>query len=242
MRSLPNHLEVYITSDGSPTLSTRREDGYIEKMHHSGGALSESLFLYGEAFDLACAKGWPLRVLSVGLGLAYNELIAFAKTPESQLNELHIHSFETDAELSGGFANWLNSDTPESQLGLLYEEVLGLVASAHSLEPSELKSRAKDAWRAGRFKLHGRFPEEAHGLEPFNVVFFDAFSSKMSPELWLETAMFETFSKLLAPRCVLTTYAATGALNRVLRQLQFDLVDKPGFQGKRQCTLAIRGG
>jgi tRNA U34 5-methylaminomethyl-2-thiouridine-forming methyltransferase MnmC len=54
--------------------------------------------------------------------------------------------------------------------------------------------------------------------------------------------LVEQLGRILAPQAVLATYAATGTMNRALRTLGFKILEKPGFQGKRESTLAVRGG
>ncbi|NJL25980.1 MAG: hypothetical protein HC902_12985 [Calothrix sp. SM1_5_4] len=82
MNEYPSSIEVLTTKDGSPTLAFRREDGYVEKMHHADGAVSESFYIYGEALEICrrnIGPGEPVRAISVGLGLGYNELIAIGR-------------------------------------------------------------------------------------------------------------------------------------------------------------------
>lgn len=242
MRNLPGHLNVYMTADGSPTLMLKRADHYGEKMHHSGGALSESLYIYKMALDEVLTRGWPLRVVSVGLGLAYNELITLAALTEDQIERCDIYSFEVDCTLIEGFQNWLNQDVASSELADVYRRVAASVARAFDLTTETLRSRAKTALNTGRLELRGAFPERAEDLHDIHLVYFDAFSNKMSPEMWQESALIETWQRNLAANCVLATYARTGGLNRVLKKLGFELLPKSGFMGKRESTLAIRVG
>ena len=75
---------IVTTADGSPSLSIEDSSGYVEKMHHAAGAMSESIYIYGEAVQKVLDRRWPLRVLSVGLGLGYNELITAASGGKSE--------------------------------------------------------------------------------------------------------------------------------------------------------------
>lgn len=236
MAGLPPQLEILKTSDGSPTISYKRADGYIEKMHHSGGALTESLYIYHHGLDLALREGCPPHVVSLGLGLGYNELIAIAEFHRRNQAEYKVWSFEADDFLREQFANWLIGK--ESPLHPVYDEILNAIEVHFKI--SGLKKIAALQLEKENLQLRGPYPADISGVENVGVFFFDAFSNKMSPELWREMDMLSSLKELLSPHAVLCTYAATGALNRVLKQLGFKLLDRPGFQGKRESTLAIR--
>jgi tRNA U34 5-methylaminomethyl-2-thiouridine-forming methyltransferase MnmC len=239
--TLPSDMEILTTGDGSPTLAFKRADGYVEKMHHTAGALGESLYIYREALRLALEFPRPLRVLSLGLGLGYNEMITVAglHRADSEAQDWEIWSFEALPYLRDGFAVWLRGASGGG-LDAVFERVLEGVAGAHDLEPRRLKSWLSSALAGGRLHLMGAFPQAAAGLDKINVIYYDAYSGKMDPHLWGEEHLKARLGACAAPRCVLATYAATGALNRALKGLGFRLLPKAGFEGKRQSTLAVR--
>lgn len=233
MRALPDDIDIFITADGSPTLVFTRSDGYVEKMHHTGGALAESLYIYREALR----EGEGCRVLSVGLGLGYNELITLAEFARRGLGEFKIYSFEALPVLREGFTDWA-AGRLDSRLANVVDDVARRVAAESGV--ANLKELTVDALADGRLELRGAFPAELTGVTQIDTVYYDAYSNKMDPELWIETLLTESLGPCLAPRCRLATYAATGALKRALKRLGFGLRDKAGFQGKRQSTLAVR--
>lgn len=236
---LPRNCEIFITADGSPTLQWRNDEGYGEKMHHSAGALSESVFIYHSGLARALELGFaPPRILSLGLGLGYNEFLAIAELGKRQVPDWKLWSFETQAFLRDGFREFLQDK--DGAVSDLYSKVLALVAARLDLDPARLKSWIAEAAESGTLELRGSFPEDTHAVTGCTCVFFDAYSKKMNPELWEERRLISALKSLLAPRALLTTYAATGSLNRVLRALGFRLMPRPGFQGKRESTLAIR--
>lgn len=232
---LPQEFEIFRTEDGSPTLSFRHRN-VVEKMHHSKGALNESLYIYGEALKICLNEGWPVRVLSVGLGLGYNELIAAAVCLERGLSrsDAHIWSFENLPFLRESFQAWLQEQP--SALAEIYKEIGESISQQFAVSEHSLKQFLRDS-----LELRTSYPEDTSQIENVSCVFFDAYSSKMSPELWGEETLHSNLLRFIAPQCVLTTYAATGNLKRALRALDFQLIPKLGFSGKRDCTLAIRG-
>lgn len=240
MRPLPSFIEIFETRDGSPTLIHQRADGYTEKMHHSGGALSESFYIYHEALKDIILRGWRPRILSVGLGLGYNEMIAIAELLDAGLEDWRVWSFEASDELRDEFVTWLRTSEPQSELHRVHDKVCGLVAAKFGASASGLKQAIAHHLNQGQLSIHGAFPDSEVGVCDVNLVFYDAYSRKMDPHLWTEEGMVRAFDPLLSPQASFTTYAATGSLNRSLKQLGFRLTAKPGFDGKRESTLAIR--
>jgi tRNA U34 5-methylaminomethyl-2-thiouridine-forming methyltransferase MnmC len=236
MTGLPPQLEIYRTADSSPTISYKRADGHIEKMHHSGGALTESLYIYHYGLNMALNEGCPPHVVSLGLGLGYNELITLAEFQRRNQVAFKIWSFEADEYLRLQFTQWLQGQS--GALGAIYDEITTSIETHFKI--SGLKATAAKHFQNESLQLRGSYPVDTNDVKDVGVFFFDAFSNKMSPELWQELDMRATLSQLLSPHALLCTYAATGALNRVLKQLEFHLLDRPGFQGKRESTLAIR--
>lgn len=238
MQGLASEFEIFTTADGSPTLIYRRADGYLEKMHHSGGAFNESMYIYHHGLCQALDQGILPRVVSVGLGLAYNELIAIAEFHRRGLSNWRLWSFEAIPYLQNGFIEWLKMNRDESELTRILDLASEKV-SRHFHLP-QLKELAAQAWFDGRLILRQSFPNDTTEVHDIGVVFYDAYSNKMSPELWQETELQKVLQKMLAPHALLCTYAATGSLNRVLKNLGFKLLTRPGFLGKRESTLAIR--
>lgn len=227
---LPPDITLETTNDGSPTLAIRRADGRVEKMHHAGGAISETRFIYGQALEVARADRRPVRALSIGLGLGYNELLTLA-APGS--DDTTIFSFEALALLRTEFRAWAGGDDS------------GVLAATQTrvaeLCGPDVRRAAGRALAEGRLRLLGAFPEAARGVTQVNLVYFDVFSNQMDPHLWDEDMLVETCAPLLAEDCVWASYAATGTLNRALARLGFTRLKKAGFKRKPQSTLAVRG-
>lgn len=237
MNSLPRDICLFETRDGSPTLAFRREDGYVEKMHHTGGALSESLYIYHHALIQVLDLGISApRALSVGLGLAYNEMITVAECRSRGIADFEILSFESRDWLREIFVAWSEGSGHHD----VTDRVAELVAGHFGLEVETLRTAVRTALAEGRLQIRGPFPSELDSGDLANLVYYDAYSSKMNPDLWSEALLVDRLGPHLDSTCVLSTYAATGTLNRALAHLGFRRLERAGFEGKRQCTLAIR--
>lgn len=233
-------FEVTVTADGSPSLRIADSAGYVEKMHHTDGALSESLYIYGNAIEETLNRGWPLRVLSLGLGLGYNELIVATQALKHHVDPANarLYSFEIEPVLSRNFIAWIHSE--ESAFSSLYDNILQKLEATFQMAGLKICSWLQDAFKQNQWSIRSRFPDEATDITGISCMLYDAFSNKMSPELWSEEVLTSQLQKQCSNDCVFTTYAATGALNRALRNAGFKKVERRGFSGKRESTLAIR--
>jgi tRNA U34 5-methylaminomethyl-2-thiouridine-forming methyltransferase MnmC len=128
----------------------------------------------------------------------------------------------------------------ENELDTLFNQVLVQVAGRLNIPAIDLNLALRHGLIMGQLELRSTFPADSDGVQGCNCIFYDAFSKKMDPQLWNETELQNILAKLTAPKCVLASYAATGALNRVLKNLGFHLTGRPGFEGKRESTLAER--
>jgi len=78
-----------------------------EAMHSLRGAFSETVYIYGTAIRLAAERGFNERVLSMGLGLGYVELLAAAIALHTG-RQVRGESFEIVPELRDYFRAWLD--------------------------------------------------------------------------------------------------------------------------------------
>lgn len=232
-------LEVYITKDGSPTLIFRKDDSYMEKMHHSGGAWTETLYIYYPAVEKAFSHPAP-RLLSLGLGLGYNELMICAHELKNQCQPSLIHSFEIEPLLQKEFMGFLKGQ-PSSLLDGCHSLVLDGVSKHFQLPAGELRDFVSDKISRKELLLLGPYPESCPKDQKYEAILYDAFSSKMNPQLWSEPFLKSQFQNLCASDCVFATYAATGALKRALLSLNFTRVPRSGFSGKRDASFYLRG-
>ncbi len=240
-----SQFQFEATEDGSPTarILEAGSEAPSEAMHSLRGAFSETVYIYGAALNRASHEGFPERVLSMGLGLGYVELLASAVALKAG-RKLEGESFEIIPELRDYFKAWVTreGDCPED-FAKAYDdicartakEVLGDENKANDVRSSFNAALEADAW----FLRHDLNPETRFA-HPFGVICFDAFSSKSTPDLWTEDFLLEFLKKAAAPNCVLSTYACTGSLKRALKSEGFEITIREGFSSKRDSTFAIR--
>lgn len=272
--TLFNLFDIEYTADGSPTLRLKkplnekitqsdktldRAPEFVKKtesMHHSGGAATETFYIYTSPFkrmhelilDKKVSFNEHVNIGVVGLGLAYIELsllpclISQQHLPEA-LN-YKVLSFEKEDELILNFKKWIASEknTP------LYDEVYAALKKIGGFDIAKIeifktlmgKSSAIEWDIKGELSL-----ETLHRLisleNRFNFVAFDAFSQSTDIPLWKEEFLEGFFKMACAEDCVFTTYACTGLLKRKLTENNFVVIKRKGFSGKRDATLALRG-
>ena len=229
--------EILKTQDGSPTLKALQLSTQ-ESMHHSGGAWSETLYIYGTALELLKQIQKPWRVLSVGLGLAYNEMMTLASLQAHQQNLQTLTSFEADTYLRESLDAWLQKESCD--LGSTYDDIKSLCENHFG--STQLLFKLQQSRKKQKWNLLGALGDAGCRISnPHHLIYYDAFSSRSNPELWNEDFLNKFLVAYAAPQCIFATYACTGSLKRALRQQGFLTKIRAGFQGKRDSTLAIRG-
>lgn len=236
MRWQKHGFSVETTADGSPTLRGERES-----MHHSGGALAETLLIYGAPLRELFAGLEVPRVFSLGLGLGYVELVT-ARLALAAGKPFELETRESEEVLVETFLAWLGGERGTFEAEIYEGLGQALVATEPGPDLEALKSELLRARGTGAWVLSGRLGEA--GEPPrgrFHGFMYDAFSSKTSPELWSEEALRGLLQRHGETDCLFSTYACTGNLKRSLRAEGFFLELREGFRGKRHSTLGRRG-
>lgn len=78
-------------------------------------------------------------------------------------------------------------------------------------------------------------PQEAR----YNIVYYDAFSPTVQPELWSEQ-VFKKVYKAMQVNSVLVTYSSKGSVVRTLKSCGFEVEKLPGPKGKRHIVRALK--
>lgn len=223
------------TEDGSPTL---RLAPTWEPMHALDGAYTETLYIYAPTIADALKTKETPRILSVGLGLGYNEILTACEALKKSKNtQVFVDSYESIPELRQNFQNWIKNK--EAELAPTYEKILALFAKTYSQAEESIKAYLKAQITSGKLTLHDAITPTTK-FEKSQGILFDAFSSKSSPELWTEEFLNYFVETATDKTCYLSTYASKGTLHRTLRQYNFESEKRKGFGKKRESTFARR--
>lgn len=234
-------LEIKLTEDGSPTAYfTGDSEERGETMHSLKGALSETLYIYGSPQELVRTQLTKPHLFSLGLGLGYFEIISSALSIKYSQPLLGV-TYEISEDLRNGFFNWLKSSSEPTELGPVYQTILALVSQKFNFSEEQIYLNLKNSIKEGDWQLYKELTASTPILQKSNIIAFDAFSSKSSPELWNREFLDYFLKNAAAEQCLFSTYACTGHLKRALKDAEFELHIREGFASKRDSTLALRG-
>ncbi len=240
--TLSDRFNFITTEDGSPSLSFRQgPETYSESMHNLKGAFGETVYVYGKALSRINDLNLNPHVMSLGLGIGYNEILSAATFVRTKkIDHAEIDSFEIDSDLRKYFAAWINDAEVPVEFQKCYDTILALTAKSTTVAGEGIKAALAQLLKSDRLRLREALAPTISFDRKYSCFLFDAFSSKTSPELWSEEFLTDFLSKTAEPRAVFSTYACTGNLKRTLSSLGFALEIREGFSSKRDCTFAVR--
>lgn len=254
-----SHLQWMVSDDGSLTLW---DDRLQESFHGSYGAVSESIIIYlvnGGVIDRLASRE-PTHLFEVGLGTATNMLLTAALAevlrtpleysavephllPSALLQQLDLPRRLVDSQLqsavltSSDSATVLFSQDFQSALERVTEDFLSRF-TAQIVEPTQLS--LGDHSQLTIYPSVLEVADVSHLSGCMNVVYFDAFSPKNSPELW-NAAAFRLLYDLLTAGGQLATYCVKGSVRRDMQKVGFVVRKHPGPQGgKREVLVASK--
>lgn len=220
-------LHLITTSDGSKTIFN---DEVGENYHSHHGAFQESIhvFLNSGLKYLLQTKSIPnISILEVGFGTGLNFLLSadFCIDNSLHLNYTGIEAFPLPNSIicETGYNAYINSS--------LWDEFLDNYSSSINSE-KELNPYFK--LNIAHCKL-----VDFKADKQFDLLYFDAFASKLQPEMWNDEALSHA-CKFLKKGGVFVTYAITGNLKRSLKNLGFKIEKIPGALGKREMLRAVK--
>lgn len=227
-------FELILSADGSPTLAPT--DG--EAMHNLAGAISETHYCYTQPYAaMAQSLGRQPALLVVGLGLGSIEMLAAA----SEKPPLRIVSFESEPALRAGMTAWLKGEQDSGVIAKAIAAQASAAAKLSACQAETIRERLAAMLNDGRWQIRAELEIASLPPERFQVIAFDAYSKATSPHLWRDDLLAAMLAQCAANEALLSTYAATGALKRAMRNAGFTLLLRAGFGPKRESTLAIRG-
>jgi len=219
--------DVVNTADGSHTVSIPEMNVTYHSRH---GAIRESMHVFigaglrylsgrlGRPYRLE-----PVRLFEMGFGTGLN---AFLTAIEAEKEKIKIYYTAVEQyPLTLEEAGQLN-----------YSETLGHKELFDSLHQSKWKEDVNiNDYCTLRKEQTSLLNFSA--LQPFNLIYYDAFAPAAQPELWTKE-VFEKLFHLLTPGGVLVTYCSKGDVRRAMMAAGFTVTKLPGPPGKREMLRA----
>lgn len=216
--------EIIKTEDGSTTI---RIPDLEENYHSSHGAVQEAKHVFVKHGLKAISKD-SVRVFELGFGTGLNALLSLKFGVENDINIQYfgLEAYPVDIEL-------INELNYVEIIGEEYGEAFHKMHVATWNKPGQISSQFELT------KFEEKIEELKIDVEPFDVVYFDAFGHRAQPEMW-DISVLKKMSDLLVDGGLLVTYAARGQFKRDLKSLGFEIESLPGPPGKREMTRAVK--
>ncbi len=217
---------VVKTGDGSHTVKSPESGEHYHSMH---GALQESEHVFIKNGYHRAGK-WldPLNILEVGFGTGLNAFLTYREhlAEKRRVNYVGVEPFPLSRE----------------NISLLnYPEVVDLRDGKKIWQDMHLLE-GRPGHLADRFVLlllKEKIQEITLRPASFNLIYFDAFSPGVQPEMWT-TGVFQKMYDALENMGVFVTYSASGTVKRALKACGFSVESPPGPGKKREITVAIK--
>jgi tRNA U34 5-methylaminomethyl-2-thiouridine-forming methyltransferase MnmC len=213
--------------DGSSSVF---DTGLNEHFHSVHGAIQESAHIFIRAgLYNALEKFADLNILEVGFGTGLNALMTIADPMLTgrNINYVALEPIPLREEIAAdlNYTNYTEYARFRKEFLKMHKQPANIPAF---LSPLFLFSRMEVKLEDMQFKT-----------EDFNLVFFDAFSPQVQPELWT-TEIFSVIYRSMQTGGILVTYSCKGSVKRALKLAGFRVEQIAGPPGKREITRAFR--
>ena len=172
--------------------------------------------------------GPNVAILELGFGTGLNALLTydFAKANSKMITYCGVEAFPLTA-----------SEVAEMNFTELLTDkgLKKIFTKLHRAQPDEWA--AIDSFFSLK-KVEKRFEAFEESMK-FDLIYHDAFSPNLQPELWDEK-VFEKGYSLLRSGGRLVTYSAKGSVRRAMEYVGFEVEKVPGPPGKREMIRATK--
>jgi tRNA U34 5-methylaminomethyl-2-thiouridine-forming methyltransferase MnmC len=216
--------EIITTSDGSKTIQIV---DWNEQYHSVHGAIQEAMHIYINA-GLLSIKKENISVLEMGFGTGLNCFLTLEQALKSKLtiNYTGVEGYPV---------------TNVEHKALSYAAIIdtSITNYLNTIETCNWNEATTVYTSFLLHKVHSLFETWQAPANTYDLIYFDAFSPNLQPELWT-IAMFNNMFTALKTGGVLVTYCAKGQVKRNLKEAGFTIESLPGPVGKREITRAYK--
>ncbi len=221
--------DLIITGDGSPSLHHAELD---ESYHSRNGALAESKHIYIDAGLLHLVATQPgvdtIRIFELGFGTGLNAALALkaASVLELSIRYTSIEPHPIASKIAAEMAEIHQAGLPE-------------FAHVHSVAWDKSTAILPNFELTKRACTFQQFAEklQLNDDHKFDLIFWDAFGPRVSPQLWLPS-VFSQLAEILREGAQLVTYCSAGHVRRALQSAGLKVEKLAGPAGKREIIRA----
>ncbi|HBG70166.1 MAG: hypothetical protein A2W93_10540 [Bacteroidetes bacterium GWF2_43_63] len=222
-----NKKTLIVTEDGSHTLFLPEINEHYHSIH---GAVAESKHVFIEAgLKPKINNITSINILEVGLGTGLNAALTLL---EAENNKKIVRYFAAEP----------NPISADNIAKLNYADIAGGDRMKEALRAIHEADRERKVLIGDYFVFHyheNKIQQIEFENNFFDVVYFDAFSPGVQPEMWTAD-VFEKIFAAMKPGGILVTYVAKGEVRRTMKACGFAIEKLPGFAGKREMTRAVK--
>ena len=248
--------KIITTSDGSKTIQI---EDWNEQYHSIHGAIQEAKHVFiKHGLLFYCHPEWRLK---------FSKPVSESQAEYGSLNEVEVNRSKRESQIINileiGFGTGLNAFLTLLEAEHSEEQINYVGVEAYPVEADEIKQlnyvEMISKFHQQEFDTMHQLPwEERHKITPyfqlkkqqrffkditgentFDIVYFDAFSARVQPELWTED-IFTIMYKAMKHNGVLVTYSAKGSVRRAMQAVGFNVERLPGPPGKREMLRATK--
>jgi len=216
-------MKIIVTGDGSHTIGLKDTGECYHSIH---GAIQESRHVFIQSGFLTVPRSEsPINILEVGFGTGLNALLTACQghdLPTIQYTAIEPHP------ISNEIWDRLNYAPHSSSAKNIFRKL-------HECNWNEWQSITSNF----RFLKRRETIQDCDLDASYHLVYFDAFSPKLQPELWSST-LFSKLNRAMAPGGILVTYCAKGSVKQALRDAGFEVNRIAGPPGKRHMVRAVK--
>lgn len=221
--------QLIITDDGSHTI---RHSTLGELYHSSRGAVGESMHVFIGAGLSRMPHKQSVAIFEVGFGSGLNCYLTLRNTDQN-VDYHAIEKYPIDADIVQRL-NYVQLDSERA----IFEMLHSAPWIEREIEGND-GAMINDKFRLTKYTADITEFDYAPLTEKFDLIYFDAFSPDIQPELWSEPVMSNMYH-ILKPGGILVTYSSKGLVKRALRSVGFQVERLEGALGKRHMLLATK--
>ena len=225
------------TEDGSKTIYIEDWD---ETYHSKHGAVQEAFHVFiKNGLHHFITDQNKLKIIEIGLGTGLNAFITMLEAEKNKkpIEYVGVEKFpisEKEFELVNYFEDVFKFYPELQSRKKEFEEFYQHLYHCKWEEWIEISEYFKIK------KIEEDFFNLKDSLEKeFDLIYFDAFGSKVQPELW-EIDLLRIVDSLTKTNAIFTTYAAKGSIKRGLKELGYIVEKRPGPPGKREMMVGLK--
>ena len=214
--------KIVLTDDGSHSIFLEE----VNQHYHSHfGAFQESNHIFIEAGFCSdiLSDLETVSILEIGFGTGLNALLTYFKAKELQ-KKVYYETLE------------LYPLIKEEVLQLNYPSLLPYSDAKEIFTILHEFSWNKEQIISEDFTLYKRqisAVNASYTTNYFDLVYFDAFSPEVQPELWTKE-VFKPIYQSMKKNSILLTYCTKGSVKKILIEIGFKIEKLPGPEGKRE--------